>query len=163
MEPRLLLRRVTTGKGGAFGTLIDLKDGYPFAVTLERTYVTYRYETDERRSTAEKPVGHEVRSFAPKIPADTLECRRSYYHKGDYPTFEIMVPSHTRILFHKGNMPTDSDGCVLVGETFSAYGGRPGIGSSSVGFSELMFRLHGLSRFVMVVEDALGWHGPAEE
>lgn len=104
--------------------------GMPFAVSLERTF-------DD-----DKPV----------IGNGQWLCKRDFYHKGNYETFEILVPGHDRVLFHKGNKEEDSLACVLVGESFIVLpNGRAGIGQSGDGFSELMRLTAGLSEFWMVV------------
>ena len=111
------LKRVAILNDGAFGVL--LHNGIPFAVTLERTY---------------EP-GNTV-----KIGNGFHECHRSRYVKGGYDTFEITVPGHSRILFHKGNTELHSDGCVLVAESFAVMGDKPGVSFSSDGFTEFMRR-----------------------
>jgi len=50
------------------------------------------------------------------IPTGRYVCKRSMYHKGGYPTFEITgVPDRSRILFHVANTEEDVEGCVGVG------------------------------------------------
>jgi hypothetical protein len=44
------------------------------------------------------------------------------------------VPGRTAILFHQGNAPKDSEGCVLVGLTASWVEGQPFIGASRLAF-----------------------------
>jgi uncharacterized protein DUF5675 len=112
------LRRVAILNDGAFGVL--MQNGVPFAVTLERTY---------------EP-GNTV-----KIGNGFHECRRSRYNKGSYDTYEIEVPGHSRILFHKGNTELHSDGCVLVAESFAVLGDKPGVALSAEGFNEFMKRV----------------------
>ncbi len=52
----------------------------------------------------------------PVIPAGVYRCQRTVFARGGYPTFEITgVEGHSRLLFHKGNVETDSIGCVLLG------------------------------------------------
>lgn len=111
--------RVAIRRDGAFGVLLFL--GLPFAVTLERT--TYDVLGD--------------RHFV-KIPPGHYRCVATWFQRGGYRTFEIMVPGHSRILFHKGNLATDADGCVLVAESYAIFSGLPGIGDSAGGFSEFM-------------------------
>jgi hypothetical protein len=122
---------------GAFGVLkvhdpIHDPVGTPFAVTLERTYTVDSVEIV-------------------KIPSGRYECTRDYYHAGEYVTYEIHVPAHARMLFHVGNRERDSEGCVLVGESFHDFGDTPGIGSSRRGFREFMERTGGRSRFLLEV------------
>jgi hypothetical protein len=118
--------RVAVEPEGAFGVLKERT--LPFAVTLERTY-----EPDSVAVT--------------KIPDGIYECVRTTYHRGGYVTYEIKVPGHSRILFHRGNWETDSDGCTLVGESFAELLGKPAIADSRGGFSEFMERAAGRDRF----------------
>ena len=126
---KMELVRVAVEEEGAFGVLV--KDGYPFVVTLEHTY------------------HDEV-----KIPLGETTCRRSRFNRGGYATYEIAVPGHTRILFHKGNLENDSDGCVLVGARFGRLGGRAAILQSAVGFGEFMAAMAGVADFRLNVRAA---------
>ncbi len=125
----ITLKRVAVHKEGAFGVL--LMDSIPFCVTLEHTY-----------DQAQKVV---------KIPPGKYRCTRSRYHKGGYDTFEIHVPGHSRILFHKGNIEDHSDGCVLLGEQFGVMNGRPAILQSGAAFSEFMAKTQGVDSFELQV------------
>jgi len=121
------LKRVAILNDGAFGVL--LHNGVPFAVTLERTY--------EGNTT--------------KIGNGFHECSRSRYHKGGYDTYEIEVPGHSRILFHKGNTELHSDGCILVAESYAVMGDKPGIAFSAEGFNEFMKRAADAKAFTLEV------------
>jgi hypothetical protein len=110
------LIRVALNEHGMFGVLVDRE--IPFAVTLE-------------------PDGTQVKY----IPSGVYDCHSTMYHKGGYPTFEIIVPGRERILFHKGNTEADTRGCVLVGESFGVLNGKPGILQSGEGFSEFMSKV----------------------
>jgi uncharacterized protein DUF5675 len=110
----LEVKRVAVIPEGAFG--VALWNTVPFAVTLERTY-------DDNQV---------------KIDSGIYNCRRTVYHRGNYATFEILVPGHSRILFHKGNVESELEGCVAVGEEFGILDGKPAILQSGRGFSELM-------------------------
>lgn len=127
----LTLKRIAVLSDGAFGVL--LYQGVPFAVTLERTY-------DPDNSI--------------KIKDGPHNCHRSRYNKGGYDTFEIEVPGHSRILFHKGNIELHSEGCVLVAESFAVLGGKPGVALSSEGFTEFMKKMSDYDDFVMEVVTA---------
>lgn len=123
------LKRIAILNSGAFGVL--LHNGIPFAVTLERTY-------DDQSNSV-------------KIQLGVHNCVRSRYNKGGYDTFEIEVPGHTRILFHKGNTELHSEGCVLVAESFAMFGDKPGIALSGQGFDEFMKRAAGVDSFTLEV------------
>lgn len=123
----MILERVGEGPLGTFGVL---KVGdVPFAVTLEP-------ETTRRLA----------------IPPGAYDCRRDFYHDGGYETFEITdVPNRSRILFHKGNTPENSRGCVLIGEEFGELNGKPAILASGRGFKEFMDKLDGVNAFRLEV------------
>lgn len=81
------------------------------------------------------------------IPVGTYPCRRVQSpHFGE--TFEVCdVPNRTHILFHKGNRPEDTEGCILVAEKFT--GGA--IGESAEGYHEFMTKLVGKDTFVLSI------------
>lgn len=112
--------------GGCFSAA--LWKGKPFAVTLERTF-------DDGK---------------PIIRDGSFLCQRSYFERGKYWTFEIMVPGHTRVLFHRGNFESDSLGCVLVAESFAVIDGKLGVGDSH-GLTELLALTDGLKQFNLLV------------
>lgn len=122
------LKRVAILKDGAFGVLMH--NAVPFAVTLERTY----------------DPGNTV-----KIGNGFHECHRSRYAKGGYDTWEITVPGHSRILFHKGNVELHSEGCVLVAESYAVFGDKPGVAMSGQGFEEFMKRTGDVDSFLLEV------------
>jgi len=128
------IKIVATINAGVFGVL--LLDGVPIALTLWRTF-----------SEAEKPGDPVV------ILPGVYDCKRTMYHKPKVPyeTFEIFVPGHSRVLFHIGNLETDSLGCCLVGEEFGEVNGKPGILRSGVGFGEFMKRMSGVDQFPLTV------------
>lgn len=126
-EPRLVLHTVAVRDDGAFSVL--LWDGRPFAVAVERTFEDGR----------------------PVIQNGDFDCVRSRYIKGGYETFEIIVPGHSRVLFHKGNKETDSLACVAVAESFSMMDGKTAIGDSAHGFAEFMELTKGVQAFRMRV------------
>lgn len=126
-EPRLELKTVAVREDGCFSVL--LWDGRPFAVSVERTFENGR----------------------PVITQNEYKCTRSTYIKGGYEAFEIHVPGHTRILFHKGNVEEDSVGCVIVAGSFGVVRGRTAVLDARTGFGGLMELTAGLAEFYMVV------------
>ena len=121
------LKTVAIREDGCFGVL--LFNGRPFAVTLERTFENLRTV----------------------IRAGAHQCRRSYYHKGGYETFEITVEGHARVLFHKLNVEEESEACVGVGESFGQLHGETAIIDSKHGFEEFVSLTAGLNEFVLDV------------
>lgn len=124
---RLELKTVAVREDGCFSVL--LWDGRPIAVSVERTF------DDER----------------PILQNGVCDCNATVYMKGNYDTFEIMVPGHSRILFHKGNTELDSIGCVVVGSSFDAMGPVAGVLNSAAGFANFIALTKGLKSFQMLV------------
>ena len=129
MTPNFIVRRVSRIPAGAFGVM--LHDGAPFAVTLERTYEGERI----------------------KIPAGVYLCKRDFYHRGGYPTYEIPLAGHDRLLLHKANVETELDGCIALAEQYSMFGAVPGVGNSKGGFDEFMQRAANAPVIRLQVED----------
>lgn len=126
-EADLELVRVSVREDGAFGVLLALKaprgqPGIPLAVTCERTY----------------PLPDSAGGQLVKIPAGRHRCARSYFYRGRYETFEVKVAGHDRLLFHRGNLENDAEGCVLVGRRFGLLRGLPAILESAEGFEAFM-------------------------
>lgn len=124
------LKTVAVLDVGAFGVL--LHNGLPFAVTLTRTY--------------ESPDGQLV-----KVRPGLWKCTRRRYNRGGYDTWEIHIPGHNYLLFHKLNWEEESDGCLGVGESFAVINNKPGIAQSGEGFKEFMMRSQHLDEFNLSV------------
>jgi len=127
------LLRVGQSNRGTFGVL--RQGQIPFALTLERPW------QDNAPSIS-------------CIPAGRYTCRRVHSPKfGD--TFEVTgVQGRSHILFHKGNMVEDTEGCILVAEEFSGTFDHPFLASSERGFGELMDLLAGRAAFELEIIDA---------
>lgn len=123
------LARLARNPEGAPGVL--LLNGWPVILTLEHTY-------DPNNSV--------------KIPPGRWQCKRSYYWKGKYETFEIIVPGHSRLLFHAGNVEDDADGCILTGFKFSGPGRMEA--TSRAAHLQLMLELIGVNEFELEVVEA---------
>jgi len=109
----MILKRVALTKYGTFGVL--LYGGTPFAVALEREW------KDNQPNIS-------------CIPAGVYTCKRITSPTFGN-TFEVMnVPRRSHILFHKGNLQEDSQGCILVGEQYGNLWGNPGVLASRTGF-----------------------------
>lgn len=129
--PKLYGLITSRRKEGCFGVLFNQRKE-EFAVFLTRTF-----------------------GLENKVLVDVGEhrCFRSFYHKGIYPTFEIFVPDHTKILFHKLNWAFQSEGCIGIAESFDAINGKAGIGGSEHGFNEFWNSYKAFSEFTFVVEE----------
>lgn len=130
---KITLQRIALRPDGTFGVL--LADGAPFAVTLERPW------RDNRRGESCIPPGDYtcVRVNSPKFG----------------PTWMVMdVPERSEILFHAGNVFTDSHGCILVAERYIVWqDGGCAIADSRVGMAELMSLTRDLVSFDLKIRE----------
>ena len=128
----LTLKRVSTGEQGTFGSL--LHQNIPLVQTLERQWL-------------DNAVGVSC------IPEGAYTCRRVQSPKFGN-TFEVInVEDRTHILFHKGNLDSDSHGCVILGKQNGALGEDRGVLSSKQGFNEFMLLLEATDEFELTIED----------
>lgn len=67
-------------------------------------------------------------------------------------TFEVQdVPNRTGILFHIGNTVADSNGCILLGESFGYIDGMPAITRSKGGFATFLSLTKDIAKASMVI------------
>jgi hypothetical protein len=65
-------------------------------------------------------------------------------------TFEItLVPGRTHILFHWGNYPSNTEGCVLLGTSRAAD--VPAVWSSRAAHAEFMAATQGVDEFHLTI------------
>lgn len=127
------LVRVARNQVATYGVLIQ--GDIPFAVTLEDPW------KDNARNVS-------------CIPAGDYYCKRVKSPKFGN-TFEVSgVPGRTAILFHKGNLEDDTQGCILVGESFNPVLGRPGITASKEGFAEFLKLTSMTNHFMLSITEA---------
>jgi hypothetical protein len=139
LEPAdLELVRVSIRDEGAFGVLLVRcpppgQDALPLAVCLERTY----------------------EQLALKIPPGRYRCVRTRFIRGGYDTYEITgVAGHSRLLFHRGNVEQDLEGCVAVGKSYGFVNAKPGVIASGEAFAGFMKWADGREAFSLLVRHA---------
>lgn len=123
----LTLTRCVNGKFGAFGCLTW--GASPMCVTLERPWL------DNQRNVS-------------CIPAGTYRCTKYRSEKFDDCVYVHDVPGRDGILIHAGNVIADTEGCILVGKSFSPAG----ILKSRQALSDLLVLLP--STFNLTIKDA---------
>src|SRR3990167_817689 len=123
----MALKTIAVREDGCFSVL--LWDGRPFAVSVERTFEN----------------GRRV------IENGSYLCRRGFFHRGGYETFEIIVPGHSEVKFHKGNVEIESLGCVLIAESFAVMNRIIAVADSKHGFQEFMELTKSREEFLMTV------------
>ena len=68
-------------------------------------------------------------------------------------TFEILVPGHTAVLFHSGNVEADTKGCVLLGSSVGKLKGERAVLNSGLTFKQFLIVTANLEEFSLFVED----------
>lgn len=133
ISPHIDLKRISYRSDGTFGVLLFTKDLFtdklPFAVTLERPWLN-------------NTIGKSC------IPTGDYICKRVMSPKFGN-TFQVMdVPGRSHILFHKGNIDDDTEGCILIGEEYSIWDdGSVSIGRSGHAYTEFMDLLATVEEF----------------
>ena len=124
--------RLEKSLSGTFGVL--RMDGEVFCVTLE---------PPDRGNLPEVSC----------IPAGEYDCCR-VESPSFGTTFEIGgVPGRDHILFHQGNVASDTRGCVLLGRSFGMLGGERAVVQSRPTFREFLNRCGGFRRFTVSIQD----------
>jgi len=124
--------RLEKGLSGTFGVL--RMDGEVFCVTLE---------PPDRGNLPEVSC----------IPAGEYDCRR-VESPSFGTTFEIGgVPGRDHILFHQGNVVSDTRGCVLLGRSFGMLGSERAVVRSRPTFREFLDRCGDARRFTVSIQD----------
>jgi hypothetical protein len=134
---RATITRVSTDDViGTFGTVKWDHKPAPFAVACEDPWL-------------------DNEAWVSCIPPGYYVCRRvDSPHFGD--TFEITeVPGRSHILFHRGNTHHNTNGCILIGESFHFLDGIPSIRASGEGYAEFMREVRGLDEFELRIVFAL--------
>ena len=134
----IYLARVSYHPEGTFGVLLaqeaPLLPLRPIATTCEEVWAF-----NQRNASC--------------IPAGRYRCERWNSPKFG-PTWQVTgVPGRTLILFHPGNTTLDTEGCILLGETFTTVNGRVAIGDSRVAFNEFLSLTSDLDSFWLTVQD----------
>lgn len=131
----LLLKRQQRTASGIF-SILSTEAGEQIACCLEHAYYTG------------------AATYSPKIPNGTFNCVRGMHRLhnmvDDFETFEITdVVGHDDLLFHWGNYNKDSEGCILLGDSFAL--GMTMITKSRETFAEFMKLQENVQSFTLTV------------
>jgi|ETNvirenome_6_85_1030632.scaffolds.fasta_scaffold30023_4 hypothetical protein len=86
------------------------------------------------------------------IPEGVYECRRSTFHVGGYPCWEICdIEGRTLVKIHIGNYPSDILGCVIVGMGRSES--TPAVWSSKTAFTKFMENTKDMNEFQLEIRN----------
>ena len=83
------------------------------------------------------------------IPAGTYTCEYTNHPKHGWVYQVMAVPGRDAILLHVGNYPTDTEGCILLGQTREL----DAIGDSKTAFNSFMKYMAAVPIFTLVVVD----------
>ena len=134
MIPKVYILWTSIRKEGAFGVMFD-GDGKEFAVCLTRTF-----DPDNRILT----------------PKGSYPCKQQWFIRGKHQTFEIAVPGHSEVLFHRGNVEEHSLGCILIGEQLTKLEGKDAITYSAQGFAEFWEKYKDFKEITLEVDEFKG-------
>lgn len=81
-----------------------------------------------------------------QIPAGRHFCKRFHGHKFKN-TFEIIIPGHTAVLFHSGNVEDNTEMCVLLGQYPGKLEGERAVLNSGNTFKKFMANLNDVDSF----------------
>ena len=96
-----------------------------------------------------------IENSAKPIPEGMHPCVKDYYHRGDYPTFEIIVEDRDRLLFHAANYASELEGCIAPGkDRGETEDGRLAVWSSKKAFNEFWELVQDEEKFLLMIEDA---------
>lgn len=122
--------RTCASDWATFGMLVQ--DNLPLCVTLELPW-----KDNQQRESC--------------IPDGRYKCARIVSPKfGE--TFHIQdVPDRSEIIFHAGNLPRDTKGCILLGQGLLWIDGRPQIISSRDAMAGFRARMKDVNSFELLV------------
>lgn len=89
----------------------------------------------------------------PCIPAGVYEMKLDYYHHGDYPAYEIIVPSRSRILIHAANRATELLGCIAPGKALGFIAHELAVLQSRMALRAFMERMQNVERDSLTITD----------
>lgn len=130
----MILNRISNTEHGTFGVLIS--GSIPLCVTLEPPW----YNNTKNISC---------------IPAGSYVCKKVQSPRfGE--TYEVTdVKGRSHILFHAGNFLNDTQGCILLGDSYKSFGRNVhGIANSKIAFLRFMAVLHGRTEFNLIIKES---------
>ena len=96
-----------------------------------------------------------IENSAKPIPEGLQPCVKDYYHRGDYPTFEIIVEDRDRLLFHAANYASELEGGIAPGkDRGETEDGKLAVWTSKKAFNEFWDLVQDEEKFLLMIEDA---------
>ena len=95
-----------------------------------------------------------IENAAKLIPEGIHPCVKDYYHRGDYPTFEIIVENRDRLLFHAANYASELEGCIAPGKSRGeTEDGRLAVWNSKDAFNQFWDIVKDEKSFLLMIKD----------
>ena len=95
-----------------------------------------------------------IENAAKLIPEGMHPCVKDYYHRGDYPTFEIIVENRDRLLFHAANYASELEGCIAPGKSRGeTEDGRLAVWNSKDAFNQFWDIVKDEKSFLLMIKD----------
>ena len=95
-----------------------------------------------------------IENAAKLIPEGIHPCVKDYYHRGDYPTFEIIVENRDRLLFHAANYASELEGCMAPGKgRGETEDGRLAVWNSKDAFNQFWDIVKDEKSFLLMIKD----------
>lgn len=128
-----LVRVASNPDEGTFGSWVV--DGQPMAVTVEP------YKMDNATNVSCIPTGQYI-------------IKRRYSDKYKNHFIVTNVGGRSYILIHWGNTDGDTQGCIILGESFGVINGQWAVVSSKVAFNEFMDIMDGINQANLTIVEA---------
>jgi hypothetical protein len=109
-----------------------------FSYAENGTFGRLRLPSGRSLATVEKPWVNNTRNIS-CIPIGSYLCVSRRYWRGNYDAYEVLdVPERSHILFHKGNQPSEVEGCIALNSSHNySSSGMYGV-HSAVAFDAFM-------------------------
>lgn len=127
----LTLVRLRENEWGTQGVLLD--DKKPICVTMERPWLNNQTDIS-------------------CVPVGEFQVRRGKFPKHGE-TFEVIVPNRVAILLHKGNVYTNSNGCIILGTGYGWLNRQLAVIDSGSAFTNFMAYMAGENEFKLIVRN----------
>ena len=92
------------------------------------------------------------------VPEGTYHLKPCRYNRGGYDAYELLsVPARTEIKIHKGNYPSDVQGCIAVGTDLGALYDKWAVLGSLPAFQQLMAAMEGEDGLLTIQSENLSF------
>lgn len=130
---KVLIKRVFMSSEVTLGTLA-VEEAPPICLTLERPWLNNA-------------------SNVSCIPAGLYVCSRVNSPKFGNVFQVLSVPARSNVLIHWGNWVSDTEGCIILGESYAILKDEAAVAQSKVAFQEFMDLTKNVSSFTLEIRE----------